>query len=197
MFSMFRGSSHDRRMNHAEPDGATCHVCLCGEPEREVKEPDTTRPGMNISARSSLSPSAASTQRQMPSVTRLDTGRSSRPWHACWQDNTRNYCFYSDEFCFYRPQVLCHEKRTTEIIAGVSAIPARVQGCKCTRCLGLADDESISCHTPSSEDCSSLSKFRYLMLEAIYCRKGNEDHLPDLFEAVCAEEGISYGSDMA
>ncbi len=33
--------------------------------------------------------------------------------------------------------------------------------------------------------------FRYVILNAIYCRKGSEDLLPDLFEAVIAEEGYN------
>ena len=36
-------------------------------------------------------------------------------------------------------------------------------------------------------------EFRYLVFDAIYCRKGREKLLADLFETACAEEGFNTG----
>jgi hypothetical protein len=36
-------------------------------------------------------------------------------------------------------------------------------------------------------------EFRYLVFDAIYCRKGRESDLADLFESVCAEESFNTG----
>jgi len=36
-------------------------------------------------------------------------------------------------------------------------------------------------------------EFRYLVFDAIYCRRGREEVLTDLFESVCAAEGFNTG----
>lgn len=36
-------------------------------------------------------------------------------------------------------------------------------------------------------------EFRHIVFDAIYCRKGHEEYLANLFESVCAMEGFNTG----
>ena len=100
-----------------------------------------------------------------------------------------NYCFYSDEFTFtgHRYYVL---RKDNEIVAGVSAIPARYRVVNVPGLWGWLMMKVFPV-TPLFRRLFQPEEFRYIILNAIYCRKGNEDLLPDLFEAVCAEEGYN------
>jgi hypothetical protein len=100
-----------------------------------------------------------------------------------------NYCFYSDEFTFtgHRYYVL---RKNNEIVAGVSAIPARYRVVNVPGLWGWLMMKVFPV-TPLFRRLFQPEEFRYVILNAIYCSKGNEDLLPDLFEAVCAEEGYN------
>jgi hypothetical protein len=98
-----------------------------------------------------------------------------------------NYCFYTDAFSFYRNKYYV-KRKGSEIIAGVCAIPAEYRVVNVPGVWGWMIMKVLPA-TPFFRRLFNPGKFRYLVLSAIYCRKGYEDHLPDLFEAVCAEEG--------
>ncbi|MFZ2286801.1 MAG: hypothetical protein WAV93_07440 [Bacteroidales bacterium] len=99
----------------------------------------------------------------------------------------RDYCFYTDEFSFYdhRYYVL---RRNGEIVAGVGAIPAQYTVVNVPGVWGWLMMKVLP-YTPWFRRLFRPREFRYIILNAIYCRKGSEELLPDLFEAVCAEEG--------
>ncbi|MFN2337057.1 MAG: hypothetical protein ABR560_08810 [Bacteroidales bacterium] len=101
----------------------------------------------------------------------------------------RDYCFYTDEFSFYdhRYYVL---RRDGEIIAGAGAIPAQYRVVNVPGVWGWLMMKVLP-HTPWYRRLFRPQEFRYIILNAIYCRKGSEDLLPDLFEAVCADEGYN------
>jgi hypothetical protein len=103
------------------------------------------------------------------------------------EEQYRNYCFYSDEFSFldHKYYVL---KKDNVIVAGVCAIPARYRVVNVPGLWGWLMMKVMPV-TPLFKRLFQPEEFRYIILNAIYCRKGSEDLLPDLFEAVCAEEG--------
>ncbi len=121
-----------------------------------------------------------------PSVTRLKP--EEEPAMAQLLDEQyRDYCFYTDEFSFYdhRYYVL---KKDGEIVAGAGAIPAQYKVVNVPGVWGWLMMKVLP-HTPWFRRLFRPQEFRYVILNAIYCRKGSEDLLPDLFEAVCADEG--------
>ena len=97
------------------------------------------------------------------------------------------YCFYTDEFSFndHKYYVL---RRDGEIVAGVGAIPARYRVVNVPGVWGWMMMKVLH-RTPYVRRLFQPEEFRYIILNAIYCRKGSESLLPDLFDAVCAEEG--------
>ena len=99
----------------------------------------------------------------------------------------RDYCFYSDEFSFYDHKYYVLRKNG-EIIAGVGAIPAQYKVVNVPGVWGWVMMKVLP-YTPMFRRLFRPEEFRYVILNAIYCRKGSEALLPDLFEAVCAEEG--------
>ena len=100
-----------------------------------------------------------------------------------------DYCFYTDEFSFYdhRYYVL---RRNGEIVAGAGAIPAQYKVVNIPGIWGWLMMKVLP-YTPLFRRLFRPQEFRYVILNAIYCRKGSEDLLPDLFEAVCAGEGYN------
>jgi len=105
------------------------------------------------------------------------------------KEQYRDYCFYTDEFSFYdhRYYVL---RRNGEIVAGAGAIPAQYKVVNMPGIWGWLMMKVLP-HTPWFRRLFRPQEFRYVILNAIYCRKGSEDLLPDLFEAVCAGEGYN------
>lgn len=99
----------------------------------------------------------------------------------------QHYCFYSDEFAFYKNgyYVMKHDG---EIIAGVCAIPAQFRVVNVPGVWGWMMMRVLP-RLPYFRRLFNPGEFRYIVLSSIYCRKGFEDSLPDLFESVCAEEG--------
>ena len=97
------------------------------------------------------------------------------------------YCFYTDEFSFYDHKYYVL-RRNGEIVAGVGAIPACYRVVNVPGVWGWMMMKVLH-RTPYFRRLFQPEEFRYIILNAIYCRDGSEDLLPDLFEAVCAEEG--------
>lgn len=99
------------------------------------------------------------------------------------------YCFYTNEFSFYdhRYYVL---RRNGEIVAGVGAIPAQYRVVNVPGVWGWLMMKVLP-RTPYFRRLFAPEEFRYVILNAIYCRPGSEDLLPDLFGAVCAAEGYN------
>jgi len=103
------------------------------------------------------------------------------------EEHYRDYCFYTDEFSFYDHKYYVLRKNG-EIVAGVGAIPAQYRVVNVPGVWGWLMMKVLP-RTPMFRRLFRPEEFRYVILNAIYCRKGSEDLLPDLFEAVCAEEG--------
>jgi len=52
---------------------------------------------------------------------------------------------------------------------------------------------TVSCLTCHISGALQTGEFRYLVFDAIYCQKGKEHLLADLFESACASEGYHTG----
>ena len=123
-----------------------------------------------------------------PSVTRLSPDEEPAMARLL-EEFYADYCFYTDEFSFHdhKYYVLRHEG---EIVAGVGAIPARYRVVNVPGLWGWVMMKILP-RTPLFRRLFQPEEFRYVIFNAIYCRKGSEDLLPDLFGAVCAEEGYN------
>lgn len=121
-----------------------------------------------------------------PDVTRLKPEEESA-MASLLDEQYRDYCFYTNEFSFHDHKYYVL-RRGGEIVAGVGAIPARYRVVNVPGLWGWLMMKVLP-RTPLYRRLFQPEAFRYVILNAIYCRKGSEDLLPDLFEAVCAEEG--------
>jgi len=103
----------------------------------------------------------------------------------------RDYSFFTPEYAFYgdRYYVL---KEGDEIIAGVCAIPSSYKVHNVPGVWGWVMMKVLP-GTPYFRRLFRPHEFRYIVFDAIYCKKGAEEYLADLFESVCAAEGFNTG----
>src|SRR4030042_6041166 len=103
----------------------------------------------------------------------------------------RDYSFFSTDYAFYgdRYYVL---KENNEIIAGVCAIPTSYKVYDIPGIWGWVMMKVLP-EAPYFRRLFKPGEFRYLVFDAIYCRKGYEPLLADLFESACAAEGFNKG----
>jgi len=97
---------------------------------------------------------------------------------------TPEYAFYGDKYYVLR--------EGDEIIAGVSAIPGIHKIYDIPGIWGWVM-MSVLPKLPYYRRLFSPGEFRYLVFDAVYCKKGKEDKLATLFESVCAAEGYYTG----
>ncbi len=106
-------------------------------------------------------------------------------------DYYRDYSLFSSEYAFYenRYYVL---KEKGEIIAGACAIPTCHKVYDIPGIWGWVIMKVLPI-TPYFRRLFQPGEFRYLVFDAIYCKKGREPVLANLFESVCAAEGFNTG----
>lgn len=106
-------------------------------------------------------------------------------------DYYRDYSLFSPDYIFYggRYYVLMEGG---EIIAGVSAIPSSYKIHEMPGVWGWVIMKVLP-RAPFFKKLFYPEEFRHLVFDAIYCKKGHEDSLADLFESVCASEGYNTG----
>jgi hypothetical protein len=102
-----------------------------------------------------------------------------------------DYSFFSTDYSFYgdRYYIL---KEGNEIIAGVSAIPSVYKVYDVPGIWGWVMMRVLP-KTPYFRRLFHPGEFRYLVFDAIYCKKGREVLLGKLFESACAAEGFHTG----
>ncbi len=103
----------------------------------------------------------------------------------------KNYSFFTTEYAFYgnRYYIL---KNKDEIIAGVCAIPTTYKVYDVPGIWGWVMMKILP-GIPLLRKLFKPGEFRYLVFDAIYCKKGEEPKLADLFESACAAEGFNTG----
>ena len=125
------------------------------------------------------------TPKKNPRVSRLSPARYAE-MNSKLKDFYSGYCFYTDEFNFYNDRYYVMQEGN-EIVAGVSVIPTSYKVVNIPGVWGWLLMK-IMPEVPYLKRLFRPGEFRFLVLGAIYCRKGSEQLLPDLFEAACAEE---------
>jgi hypothetical protein len=103
----------------------------------------------------------------------------------------RDYSFFSADYSFFGDKYYLL-KEENKIIAGVSAIPSVYKVYEVPGIWGWVMMKVLP-KTPFFRRLFRPGEFRYLVFDAIYCRKGREDQLAKLFESACACEGFNTG----
>ncbi|HNR42953.1 MAG TPA: hypothetical protein PKL65_12040 [Bacteroidales bacterium] len=118
-----------------------------------------------------------------------DPGKKEMEFLLC--DYYRNYSLFSTDYVFYgdRYYVL---REGSEIIAGVNAMPSSFRIYEIPGVWGWVIMKVLP-KVPYFKRLFYPEEFRHLVFDAIYCKKGYEDSLADLFESVCASEGYNTG----
>lgn len=103
----------------------------------------------------------------------------------------KDYSFFSNDHSFFDDKYYVL-KEGEEIIAGVSAIPSVYKVYDVPGIWGWVMMKVLP-KTPYFRRLFRPGEFRYLVFDAIYCRKGREDQLGKLFESACAAEEFHTG----
>jgi hypothetical protein len=103
----------------------------------------------------------------------------------------RDYSFFSTDYSFFGDNYYVL-KEGDEIIAGVNAIPSVYKVYDIPGIWGWVMMHVLP-KMPYYRRLFRPGEFRYLVFDAIYCRKGKETLLATLFESACAAEGFHTG----
>jgi hypothetical protein len=101
------------------------------------------------------------------------------------------YSFFSTDYSFYGDRYYVLRERS-EIIAGVCAIPSVYKVYDLPGIWGWVMMKFLP-KLPYFRRLFRPGEFRYLVFDAIYCKKGSEALLGNLFESACAAEGFNTG----
>ena len=106
-------------------------------------------------------------------------------------DYYKDYSFFTAEYSFFgdRYYVL---KEDNEVIAGVNVIPSVYKVFDVPGVWGWVMMKVLP-KIPYFRRLFRPGEFRYLVFDAIYCKKGREDQLAALFESACSAEGYNTG----
>jgi hypothetical protein len=102
-----------------------------------------------------------------------------------------DYSFFSNDYSFFGDKYYVL-KEANKIIAGVSAIPSAYKVYDIPGIWGWVMMKVLP-KTPYFRRLFRPGEFRYLVFDAIYCKKGEEEKLARLFESACAAEGFNTG----
>jgi hypothetical protein len=103
----------------------------------------------------------------------------------------RDYSFFTTEYAFYCDKYYVL-KENDEIVAGVCAIPTSYKVYDVPGIWGWVMMKVLP-KTPYFRRLFRPGEFRYLVMDAIFCREGKEELLAPLFESACAYEGFHTG----
>jgi hypothetical protein len=107
------------------------------------------------------------------------------------EDYYRDYSFFSTDYSFYGDKYYVL-KEGNEIIAGVCAIPSVYKVYDIPGVWGWVMMKFLP-RLPYFRRLFRPGEFRYLVFDAVYCKKGSEKLLGNLFESACASEGFNTG----
>jgi hypothetical protein len=102
-----------------------------------------------------------------------------------------DYSFFSNDYSFFGDKYYVL-KEGNKIIAGVSAIPSAYKVYDIPGIWGWVMMKVLP-KTPYFRRLFRPGEFRYLVFDAIYCKKGEEEKLGKLFESACTAEGFHTG----
>lgn len=102
-----------------------------------------------------------------------------------------DYSFFSTDYSFFGDKYYVL-KEGDEIVAGISAIPSIYKVYDVPGIWGWVIMKVLP-KTPYYRRLFHPGEFRYLVFDAIYCKKGKENLLGNLMESACAIEGFHTG----
>lgn len=106
-------------------------------------------------------------------------------------DFYRGYSFFTTDYSFYGDKYYVL-REGNEIIAGVCGIPTSYKVYDIPGIWGWVMMKILP-GTPYFRRLFRPGEFHYLVFDAIYCKKGREALLGNLFESACAAEGFHTG----
>jgi hypothetical protein len=106
-------------------------------------------------------------------------------------DFYREYSFFTTDYSFYGNKYYVL-KENNEIVAGFCAIPTSFKVYDVPGIWGWAMMKVLP-NIPYLRRLFRPGEFRYLVMDAVYCREGKEQLLSPLFESACASEGFNTG----
>jgi hypothetical protein len=106
-------------------------------------------------------------------------------------DFYKEYSFFSLDYSFFGDKYYVL-KEGDEIIAGVSAIPSVYKVYDIPGIWGWVMMRVLP-SAPYFRRLFQPGEFRHLVFDSIYCKKGRENLLANLFESACAAEGFHTG----
>jgi hypothetical protein len=124
-------------------------------------------------------------------VSRISTPEEKKKMESLLLEYYREYSFFSTDYAFFEDKYYVL-KEGDEIVAGVSAIPSSYKIYNMPGIWGWIYMKILP-KAPYFKRLFHPEEFRHLVFDAIYCKKGKEDLLADLFESVCASEGFYTG----
>ena len=124
-------------------------------------------------------------------VSKISTPEEKKKMESLLMDYYKDHSFFSTESSFFGDKYYVL-KDGDEIVAGVNAIPSVYKVHDVPGIWGWVMMKVLP-GTPYYRRLFHPGVFRFLVFDAIYCRKGKEMLLADLFESVCATEGYNTG----
>ena len=124
-------------------------------------------------------------------VTKIASKEEKKIMESLLLEYYKNHSFFSTDYVFYgdRYYVL---KENGKIVAGVCAIPSSYKIFDMPGIWGWIYMKVLP-KTPYFRRLFHPDEFRHLIFDGIYCKRGKEDLLAELFESVCALEGYHTG----
>ncbi|MBN2667580.1 MAG: hypothetical protein JXR67_13795 [Bacteroidales bacterium] len=126
-----------------------------------------------------------------PRVARITTPGEKELMKELLLDYYRDYSLFSTDHAFHGDKYYVL-REGDEIMAGVSAIPSMYKIYDMPGVWGWIYMKVLP-KAPYFKKLFLPEEFRHLVFHAIYCKKGREELLADLFESVCAAEGFYTG----
>jgi hypothetical protein len=124
-------------------------------------------------------------------VSKISTPEEKNKMESLLLEYYRGHSFFSTDYAFYGDKYYVL-KEGEEVIAGVSAIPSSYKIYDMPGIWGWIYMKVLP-RAPLFKRLFDPEEFRHLVFDAIYCQKGKEYLLADLFESVCASEGFFTG----
>jgi hypothetical protein len=124
-------------------------------------------------------------------VVKLNSVAEKKIMETNLKDFYRDYSFFNTDYCFYGDNYYVL-KEGGEIIAGVNALPSVYKIYDIPGVWGWVMMNVLP-KSPYYKKLFHPDEFRHLIFDALYCQKGCEEVLPDLFETACYMEGFNTG----
>lgn len=133
---------------------------------------------------SRFSPKSDSRVQRLPDASKHEMSRLLKDYYSDYSFFMTDYAFHGDKYYVLR--------ECDEIIAGVLAIPTSYKVYDVPGVWGWVMMKVLP-RVPYFRRLFRPGQFRYLVFDALYCKKGKEGIMANLLESACAAEGFNTG----